>query len=106
MPAEIAVPEMGESVLEATVHQWLKHEGQPVAVGEVVVELETDKVNAEVAADRSGVLQRILHPEGDTVHPGDVLAVIADSDGAPAAPAMAPTSEPAAPEPAAAHATP
>src|SRR5690348_15886865 len=78
---------LGESVLEATVGAWRKQEGQAVAAGEVLVELETDKVNAEVAADRAGTLERIVHAEGDTVHPGDVLATIAEAP--PAAPAQA-----------------
>jgi 2-oxoglutarate dehydrogenase E2 component (dihydrolipoamide succinyltransferase) len=110
MPAEVTVPEMGESVLEATVGHWLKHEGQPVSVGEVLVELETDKVNAEVAADRSGVLQRILHAQGDIVHPGEPLAVISEGEEGSAEPAAVeaePAAKPAvqAPE-AASHASP
>ncbi|MHB8618093.1 MAG: 2-oxoglutarate dehydrogenase complex dihydrolipoyllysine-residue succinyltransferase [Chloroflexota bacterium] len=76
MSAEVSVPMLGESVLEATVGHWLKHEGDSVAVGELLVELETEKVNAEVAADEAGVVESILHQEGDTVHPGDILAVI------------------------------
>ncbi|MEJ5253388.1 MAG: biotin/lipoyl-containing protein, partial [Armatimonadota bacterium] len=71
MPIEIRVPVLAESVLEATVGRWLKKEGEPVATGEPVVELETDKVNAEVPADQAGVLQRILKQEGETVRPGD-----------------------------------
>jgi 2-oxoglutarate dehydrogenase E2 component (dihydrolipoamide succinyltransferase) len=78
MPAKIVVPPLGESVVEATVGRWLKQEGEPVAAGELLVELETDKVNQQVAADDAGVLGPILHPEGDTVHPGEVLATIAD----------------------------
>jgi len=89
---EISVPMLGESVLEATVGRWLKEEGQPVTAGEVLVELETEKVNAEVAADRAGVLERIVHREGETVHPGDVLAVIREGDG-PAPPAGAAPAE-------------
>ncbi|MGH2365760.1 MAG: 2-oxoglutarate dehydrogenase complex dihydrolipoyllysine-residue succinyltransferase [Chloroflexota bacterium] len=113
MAAEIRVPEMGESVIEATVGRWLKQEGQPVAAGEVLVELETDKVNAEVAADRTGVLERILHAAGDTVHPGDALALIAEGEGTAASSAATPlaATSPAAAPPAAAvtaalHATP
>jgi len=49
MAIEITVPELGESVLEATVSRWLKKEGDSVNVGDVLVELETDKVNLEVA---------------------------------------------------------
>lgn len=70
MATEVTVPMLGESVLEATVGHWLKQEGQPVAAGEVLVELETEKVNAEIAADSGGVLERILRAEGEPVHPG------------------------------------
>ena len=59
MALEITVPELGESVLEATVARWHKKEGDFVNVGEVLVELETDKVNLEVGAKGSGVLQKI-----------------------------------------------
>lgn len=87
MPVEITVPQLGESIVEATVGRWLKSEGDTVAVGESVVELETDKVNMDVAATAGGVLQSILQPEGETVNVGDALAVVdesADSAGAPA----------------------
>jgi 2-oxoglutarate dehydrogenase E2 component (dihydrolipoamide succinyltransferase) len=86
MSTEIRVPQMGESVVEATVGRWAKREGDAVAVGETLVGLETEKVDTEVAADASGVLERILHREGETVHPGDVLGVIAE-DGQAAMPA-------------------
>src|SRR5687767_10673397 len=76
MATEIRVPMLGESVVEATVSGWLKREGETVAVGEPLVELETEKVNTEVAAEEAGVLERIVHQEGDTVQPGDVLGVI------------------------------
>lgn len=78
MPVEIKVPTLGESIFEATVGRWLKGEGQPVSAGEPVVELETDKVNTELAAEDSGVLERILRQEGETVRPGDSLAVIGE----------------------------
>jgi 2-oxoglutarate dehydrogenase E2 component (dihydrolipoamide succinyltransferase) len=76
MPAKIVVPELGESVLEATVGRWLKHEGDPVNAGEVLVSLETDKVDLEVGAERSGVLAKIERQEGEDVKIGDVLGVI------------------------------
>ncbi len=78
MAVEIRVPALGESVVEATVAAWRKQEGETVSQGEVLVELETDKVNLEVSAEQSGVLQRILKREGETVGIGDVLAVIAE----------------------------
>ena len=59
MPVEIRVPQLGESVVEATITRWLKKEGDAVAAGEAVVELETDKVNVEVPAEQDGVLQQI-----------------------------------------------
>ena len=56
MAIKIVVPELGESVLEATVSRWLKKEGDFVNVGDVLVELETDKVNLEVGAKGAGIL--------------------------------------------------
>ncbi|MCC7106410.1 MAG: 2-oxo acid dehydrogenase subunit E2, partial [Chloroflexi bacterium] len=80
MPIDVRVPVTGESVSEATVGAWLKHEGEHVAAGEPLVELETDKVNLEVSAERSGVLERIEQPEGATVRPGDLLATLTKSE--------------------------
>jgi len=76
MTTTILVPEMGESVVQATVAQWLKHEGDRVAVGEAVVELETEKANLQVAAERAGVLMRIERKEGEDVKVGEVLGLI------------------------------
>src|SRR5215216_3108201 len=76
MAIEVTVPEMGESVLEATVSHWLKKEGDYVNVGDVLVELETDKVNVEVGAKGAGVLQQIKVQEGGDVKVGDVLGTI------------------------------
>jgi len=78
MPIEILVPQLAESVSEATVGKWAKREGDSVNVGDVVAELETDKVNVEVSADAPGVLESIAAPEGAVVHPGEVLGVISD----------------------------
>jgi 2-oxoglutarate dehydrogenase E2 component (dihydrolipoamide succinyltransferase) len=80
MPIEIRVPMLAETVMEATVGKWLKREGERVSVGEPLVELETDKVNAEVSADHAGVLQRILRAEGEVVRPGDVLAMLEETE--------------------------
>ena len=80
MTTKILVPELGESVLEATVSRWLKKEGEPVNVGEVLVELETDKVNLEVGAKSSGILAKIEVPEGSDVKVGEVLGTI-DENG-------------------------
>ena len=81
MAIEITVPELGESVLEATVSRWLKKEGDSVQVGEVLVELETDKVNLEVGAKGAGVLQKIEATEGADVKVGDVLGRIDEKAG-------------------------
>lgn len=76
MASEIIVPELGESIVEATVARWLKQPGEPVKVGEAVVELETDKVNLEVAAEQDGVLASINVKAGEDVGIGDILGVI------------------------------
>ncbi len=78
MPAELRVPQMGESISEATVLMWLKKEGDTFSAGEDLVELETDKANSALSAEHAGVLSRILHREGDTVGPNDVLAILGD----------------------------
>jgi 2-oxoglutarate dehydrogenase E2 component (dihydrolipoamide succinyltransferase) len=91
MSVEIRVPQLGESIVEATVGQWLTHEGETVTAGEPVVELETEKVNMEVVAPASGVLH-IAKNEGDTIGIGDVLATI---DEAPAGQQPAATAAPA-----------
>jgi 2-oxoglutarate dehydrogenase E2 component (dihydrolipoamide succinyltransferase) len=78
MAVEVKVPNLGESVVEATVGRWLKQEGDPVSVGDVLVELETDKVDVEVGAEKSGTLEKIAKQEGEDVAVGDVLAVIAE----------------------------
>lgn len=98
MGSEIRVPELGESVLEATVRQWLKKEGDPVKTGEAVVELETDKVNLEVGAGQPGFLARIAQPQGADVRVGDVLGVIEEQ--APAQEAAGPNGSGAAKAPA------
>jgi len=82
VPVEIHVPELGESVTEATVGKWLKSEGEQVTAGEPVVELETDKVNFEVEAEQDGVLESISKNEGDTVNVGEVIGTIGDSEAA------------------------
>jgi 2-oxoglutarate dehydrogenase E2 component (dihydrolipoamide succinyltransferase) len=98
MSVEVRVPALGESVVEATVGAWLKHEGDAVEAGEPLVQLETEKVNLDVAAERPGVLERIERKEGETVQPGDVLAVLAEAALATlqALGAAAPSAEPGA----------
>ena len=76
MAVNIVVPEMGESIVDARVAKWLKNEGDAVAVGDALVELETDKVDVEVSAPKAGVLARIAHGQGDDVTIGEVLGTI------------------------------
>ena len=78
MSTEIRVPALGESVVDAVIAKWLKHEGDAVQQGDVLVELETDKINVEVNAEQSGVLQRVDKKEGDVVSVGDVVGMIGE----------------------------
>jgi 2-oxoglutarate dehydrogenase E2 component (dihydrolipoamide succinyltransferase) len=84
--AEIHVPELGESVADATVGRWLKQEGDQVSAGDALVELETDKINFEVEAEQDGVLESISKNEGDTVNVGEVIGTIGDVAGNGSAP--------------------
>ena len=97
----IVVPELGESVVEARVARWLKNEGEQVAAGEALVELETEKIDLEVSADRAGVLTSIKHAAGADVKVGEVLALL-DPSKAAAAPAPPAAAAPAKVEPKAA----
>src|ERR687892_86938 len=72
----IVVPELGESVVEARIARWLKKEGDHVEVGEPVVELETEKIDLEVNAEKSGVIASIKRQEGDDVKIGELLAIV------------------------------
>ncbi len=99
MSIEIKVPELGESIVEATINRWLKQEGELVLEGEDVVELETDKVNLSVPAAQAGVLVKIMRSAGEDVEIGDVLGLIEVAAGE-VAPAPTPTVDPASvPEP-------
>jgi len=94
----IKVPPLGESIVEATVSRWLKKEGDAVAVGDTVVELDTDKITVEVPALKPGVLAKRAKNEGDVVHVDDVLGEIDESAvpaaaSAPSRPAPAPASQ-------------
>ncbi|MEO8521871.1 MAG: biotin/lipoyl-containing protein, partial [Acidobacteriota bacterium] len=79
MPSNIVVPEVGESIVDARVAKWLRQEGDTVAIGDPLVELETDKVDLEVAATQAGVLSRIDRKDGADVKVGEVLGVIEDA---------------------------
>jgi 2-oxoglutarate dehydrogenase E2 component (dihydrolipoamide succinyltransferase) len=101
MATEIKVPDLGESVIEATIARWLKQEGDAVKAGEPVLVLETDKVDLEVGAEKDGKLVRIDQQAGADVKVGDVLGLI-DENGAAgesAPPAAAPKTEKQAEKP-------
>src|SRR5713226_3811050 len=87
--ADIRVPTLGESVTEATIGKWFKKPGDPVAVDEPLVELETDKVTIEVPAPAAGVLGDIAAKDGETVAVGALLGQIREGVGAPSAKASA-----------------
>src|SRR6185295_10712738 len=92
---EVVMPAMGDSVSEGTVLEWHKREGDQVSEDETLVEISTDKVDAEVPAPASGTVVKVHAAEGDTVHVGAVLAEIATNGSAPAA--ATPEAEPEAP---------
>jgi 2-oxoglutarate dehydrogenase E2 component (dihydrolipoamide succinyltransferase) len=85
MPANIVVPEVGESIVDARVAKWLRKEGDVVAAGDPLVELETDKIDVEVSAPQAGVLSRIDRQDGDDVKVGEVLGVIDEAAAGAAA---------------------
>ncbi len=89
MALEIKVPTLGESVTEATVGQWFKHEGDAVQRDEPLVELETDKVTIEVPAPVAGKLEKIAVKDGETVGVGALLGMLAEGEAGKAAPIAA-----------------
>ncbi|SDT56850.1 2-oxoglutarate dehydrogenase E2 component [Paenibacillaceae bacterium GAS479] len=98
--SDIKVPDLGESISEATITKWLKKEGEAVSQGDLLLELETDKVNLEISSESSGVLSSILKGEGETVLVGESIGIIGEGGAAaaPAAPAQpVQTETPAAP---------
>ena len=97
MPANILVPEVGESIVDARVAKWLRKEGDTVAAGDPLVELETDKVDLEVGAPQAGVLSRIDRKDGEDVKVGEVLGVIDESRAGTSAPPSQAAAAPAAP---------
>ena len=94
MPTDVIMPQMGESIFEGTITKWLKKPGDKVQRDEPLFEISTDKVDAEIPAPASGVLQDIKAAEGATVQVNAVVGTIA-ADGeavaAPAKPAPAPS---------------
>ena len=98
MSVEVVMPQMGESITEGTVSKWLKAVGDKIEKDEAILEISTDKVDAEVPSPAAGTLLEIRHQEGETVEVGTVLAMIgAEGEVAAAEPkAEAAKSEPAA----------
>jgi pyruvate dehydrogenase E2 component (dihydrolipoamide acetyltransferase) len=99
MPTDIIMPQMGESIVEGTITKWLKKPGDKVQRDEPLFEISTDKVDAEIPAPASGVLQEIKVMEGTTVGVNTVVGSIA-ADGEAAAPAKSAPAAPAAEKPA------
>src|SRR6202051_1742049 len=106
MPTEVVMPQMGESIFEGTITKWLKKTGDKVQRDEPLFEISTDKVDAEIPAPASGILQEIKVSEGSTVQVNTVVGVIGDGSAAPksppekaAPPPAQPAPEPAKPEP-------
>jgi pyruvate dehydrogenase E2 component (dihydrolipoamide acetyltransferase) len=95
------MPQMGESIFEGTITKWLKKTGDKVQRDEPLFEISTDKVDAEIPAPATGILQEIKVSEGNTVQVNTVVGVIGDGSGASgSAPAKAAAPSPAAPAPA------
>jgi 2-oxoglutarate dehydrogenase E2 component (dihydrolipoamide succinyltransferase) len=103
---DVNVPQLSESVAEATLLQWKKKPGDAVAMDEILIEVETDKVVLEVPAPTGGVLAEVVRPDGSTVTAGELIARIDSAAKATAAPAPATAPAPkAAPAPAPAPAS-
>ncbi len=82
MPTEVIMPQMGESIFEGTITKWLKKPGDAVEKDEPLLEISTDKVDAEIPSPTAGVLKEIRVEEGATVHVNTVIAVIGEREGA------------------------
>ena len=98
MPTDIVMPQLGESIAEGTIVRWLKKVGDTVQRDEPLLEISTDKVDAEIPSTAAGTLIAILANEGDTVNVNAVIAQLGESGEAPAPVAAAPA--PTAPVPA------
>src|SRR5271168_4117215 len=97
MPTDIIMPQMGESIVEGTITKWLKKPGDKVQRDEPLFEISTDKVDAEIPAPASGVLQEIKVAEGTTVGVNTIVGTIAADGEAPAKSVPAPAPEAPAP---------
>src|SRR3990167_5393931 len=101
MITRVLMPKLSEAMEQGKVVKWLKREGEPVKGGDVIAEIETDKANVEIEAFGSGLLRKIIVPEGGQVPVGQVIGVIADpaddiggvAADLPKAPAAAPPAE-------------
>src|SRR5690349_11319558 len=104
---EVKVPQLSESVAEATLLQWKKKPGEAVAIDEILIEIETDKVVLEVPAPSAGVIAQLVKNDGDTVVSDEVIAKI-DTEGKAGVPTEEVKAAPqaTAPAPAAAAAAP
>ena len=80
---EIIVPELAESTVEATVASWLKKDGEAVSKGDVIIELDTDKVSLEIVSPSNGTIKEVKKTVGDVVKVGEILGTIDDSGSAP-----------------------
>jgi len=85
MPVEITMPKLSDTMEEGTILRWFKHAGDRVESGEVLAEVETDKADMELEADKSGVVREIRVQEGESAAVGAVLAILADGEAAPSA---------------------
>jgi pyruvate dehydrogenase E2 component (dihydrolipoamide acetyltransferase) len=90
MPTDVIMPQMGESIFEGTITKWLKKPGDKVQRDEPLFEISTDKVDAEIPAPTSGVLQEIKVAEGTTVQVNTIVGTISDGDSPAPAKASAP----------------
>ncbi|TQE73408.1 2-oxoglutarate dehydrogenase complex dihydrolipoyllysine-residue succinyltransferase [Leptospira noguchii] len=91
MSVEIKVPEMGESITEATIANWVKKEGESVKQDEILLELETDKATMEVPAPSSGVLQKIHKKAGETVKVKEIIGLIDATASVSSSPSPSPS---------------
>ena len=110
MAYEVLMPQLGLTMEEGTVSQWIKHEGDEVKTGDVIVEITTDKLTNEVASEHDGVMLKIVAQEGEDIPVKGLLCYIGQPGeavgDAPAAPAAAPAAAEAAPAAAAPAAAP
>src|SRR5262244_1869199 len=106
MAAIITMPKLSPTMEEGTLAKWTKKEGDKIALGDVIAEVETDKANMEFPLEDEGVLLKLLVKEGDTVKLGDPVAVLGEAGEDPAEAMKDIAAAPAAAKPAAAAAKP